>query len=52
MLLVNLSAVRLEQGDRWGAATTLAELNHFDTLDRDEHAQVALVRHTIEVALR
>lgn len=52
LLLVNLSAVRLNEGDWWGAAETLAELNHVDTLDREEHTQVALMRHAIEVSLR
>jgi tetratricopeptide (TPR) repeat protein len=52
MLLVNLSAVRLAQGDRWGATAVLARLNHIDTLDREEHELVAAARREIEVALR
>ena len=52
LLLVNLSALRLGQGDRWRAQATLTQLDGIGTLDADEHDLVAAARHEIEVALR
>lgn len=52
MLLVNLSAVRLAQGDRWRAQATLARLDSVGTVDPHEHELVAAARREIEVALR
>jgi tetratricopeptide (TPR) repeat protein len=52
MLLVNLSAVRLAQGDRWRAQATLARLDGIGTVDAHEHELVAAARREIEVALR
>ena len=52
MLLVNLSAVRLSQGDRWRAQATLARLDRIGTVDPQEHELVAAARREIEVALR
>jgi tetratricopeptide (TPR) repeat protein len=52
MLLVNLSAVRLSQGDRWQAQTMLAQLDGIGTIDAEEHQLVAAARREIEVALQ
>jgi hypothetical protein len=52
MLVVNLSAVRLAQGDRWRAAAVLARLDGIGTLDTTERKLVAAARREIEVALR
>jgi tetratricopeptide (TPR) repeat protein len=52
MLLVNLSAVRLSQGDRWRAEATLAQLDRIGTIDAHEHQLIAAARREIEIALR
>ena len=52
LLLVNLGAVRLGQGDRWRAGATLKRLDGIGTLDDNENALVAAARREIEVALR
>jgi protein O-mannosyl-transferase len=52
LLLVNLGAVRLAQGDRWRAGAALARLDRIGTLDVKERALVAEARREIEVALR
>jgi tetratricopeptide (TPR) repeat protein len=52
MLLVNLSAVQLAQGDRWRAGAALTRLAGLGTLDAEEHEVVEAARREIEVALR
>jgi tetratricopeptide (TPR) repeat protein len=52
LLLVNLGAVRLAQGDRWRAGATLKRLDGIGTLDEKENALVAAARREIDVALR
>jgi tetratricopeptide (TPR) repeat protein len=52
LLLVNLGALRLGQGDRWRAQAALLQLDGIGTLDPDEHELLAAARHEIEVALR
>lgn len=52
MLLVNLSAVQLVQGDRWRAGAALVRLARLGTLDAEEHEVVEAARREIEVALR
>lgn len=53
LLLVNLAAVRLSQGDRWGARALLARLDHAGP-PADQHTVdlVAAARREIEVAMR
>jgi tetratricopeptide (TPR) repeat protein len=52
LLLVNLGAVHLAQGDRWRAGAALKRLDDIGTLDDNENALVAAARREIEVALR
>jgi len=52
MLLVNLGAVRLSQGNRWEAQTALAQLDGIGTVDHRENEIVAAARREIEVALQ
>jgi tetratricopeptide (TPR) repeat protein len=53
LLLVNLAAARLSQGNRWGARTALARLDRLDPpTDQSTVALVAAARHEIEVAVQ
>ena len=53
LLLVNLAAVRLAQGDRWGARGALARLDAVPApLDPTTVALIAQARHEIEVGMR
>ena len=53
LLLVNLAAARLSQGNRWGARTALAKLDRVEPpTDRSTVALVAEARREIEVAVQ
>jgi hypothetical protein len=52
LLLVNLAAVRLAEGDRWGAQTIVSQLDHIGTVDAEERELAAAVRREIEAELR
>ncbi|MGD9765809.1 MAG: tetratricopeptide repeat protein [Candidatus Binatia bacterium] len=53
LLLVNLAAARLAQGDRWGARAALEQLDHSAPApDANTRALVTAVREEIEGALR
>ena len=52
LLLVNLAAVRLAEGDRWGAQTIVSQLDHIGTVDAEERELTAAVRREIEAELR
>jgi len=52
LVLVNLAAVRLAQGDRWGAQAIVSQLDHIGTVDAEERELAAAVRREIEAELR
>jgi tetratricopeptide (TPR) repeat protein len=52
LLLVNLAAIRLAQGDRWGAQAIVSQLDHVGTVDAEERELVAAARREIEAELR
>lgn len=52
LLLVNLAAVRLAQGDRWGAQAIVSQLDHIGTVDAEERELAAAARREIEAELR
>lgn len=52
MLLAELSAIRVAQGDRWEARATLDRLDRLGTIDRQERDRVAEMRGDVEAALQ
>jgi tetratricopeptide (TPR) repeat protein len=52
LLLINLAAVRLAQGDRWGADAMVRRLHRVEAADPSLTALVAAAQREIEVALQ